>query len=416
MGKYCVIGKSLPHTLSPQIHKAFGTQNYCVEELEDADALKRLIVSRCYDGANVTIPYKETVIPFLDEIDEFADSVGAVNTVVNENGRIKGYNTDVAGMTYALNAAGIALNGRNVMILGSGGTCKTAICVCKNLDASNVYVVSRSGSLNYDNCYLKQDTQVIINTTPVGMMPNSYCQPINLKRFERLESVFDCIYNPLETLLVKQAKLLGLSADNGLRMLVEQARIAHNLYAAACGGTLSDTEGTEKVLRRLTHERRNIVLIGMAGSGKSTIGREVAKRLGREFFDTDEMIVKSTGRSIPRIFEDEGEARFRQYEAECVKYACSKLGAVIATGGGAVLDECNRFFMKANGCCVLIMRHPDLLATDGRPLSDTVEKAKILFEKRRPLYIEIADATVLNDADIMSAADRVIAITENDKL
>lgn len=408
MSGYFVIGKSLPHTLSPQIHKAFGAKDYRVAELPDDDALGAFVRSRDFEGINVTIPYKETVIPMLDEVDPDALNVGAVNTVVNENGRLKGYNTDVAGMTNALCAADIEIRDKNVLILGSGGTCKTAIRVCRNLGANNISIVSRSGEINYGNCYELADTNVIINTTPVGMMPDSYAKPIELSRFSKLDGVFDCIYNPLETLLIKEAREMGLEADNGLRMLVEQARLAHNLFALAKGESICEKSETEKVLKELSSERRNIVLIGMAGSGKSVIAKTLGKILGKEVIDTDELVERATGRSIPDIFASEGEEAFRSYEENAVKDACGRLGVIIATGGGAVLSQKNRFYMKANGICALIVRDPDMLATSGRPLSDTVQKAKELFEKRKPIYDALADITVNNDSSIEDAANKII--------
>lgn len=414
MSGYFVIGKSLPHTLSPQIHKAFGAKDYGVAELSDDDALRAFIYARDFDGINVTIPYKETIIPMLDEVDHDALDVGAVNTVVNENGRLKGYNTDVAGMTNALEAADIEILGKNVLILGSGGTCKTAMRVCRNLGAKSISVVSRGGEINYGNCYKLADTNVIINTTPVGMMPSSYAKPIELSRFSNLSGVFDCIYNPLETLLIKEGRKMGLKADNGLRMLVEQARVAHNLFALAKGEGVCEKSETEKVFTELLSERRNIVLIGMAGSGKSMIAKTLGRKLGKEVVDTDELVERTTGKSIPDIFAGEGEEAFRMYEEEAVKDACGKLGIIIATGGGAVLSQKNGFYMKANGICALIVRDPDMLATAGRPLSDTAQKAKELFEKRKPIYDALADITVINDSSVDDAANKIISFVSGE--
>ena len=406
--KYCVIGKSLPHTLSPEIHMAFGREVYDVCEFADAQELAAFVNGREYAGYNVTIPYKRDIMPMLDEVSEEATAIGAVNTVVTEGGRLVGYNTDVEGMRYALSVAEIDLSGKNVLILGSGGTCQTAKYVCGICGAASVNVVSRSGIINYDNCYNLTDVQVVINTTPVGMMPHAYEVPIDLCRFEKLEGVFDCVYNPLETLLVKTARKLGVKAANGLLMLVEQARLAHNLYQRANGLAECDESMTLKVAARVENARRNVVLVGMAGSGKSVIGMRLAKAMGREFVDTDCEIEKSEGMSIPDIFAEHGEEYFRAAERNAVESACTRLGLVIATGGGAVLDERNAFFMKANGVCVLIYRNPEELATKGRPLSSDIDKARRLYEQRKPIYEAIADITVFNNSDIDNAVEKIL--------
>lgn len=409
--KYCVIGKSLPHTLSPQIHTALGNRAYAVTELADGDAVGAFVRSGEYDGYNVTIPYKETVIPYLDYVHPSALAVGAVNTVVRDSkGRLCGYNTDVYGMTCALKCANIRLKGRKVLILGSGGTCKTAIQVCADLHADRVSVVSRAGQLNYDNCYDLTDTEVIINTTPVGMMPHAYEMPIELNRFRNLKGVYDCVYNPLETMLVKEAKAMGIPSANGLKMLVEQAAEAHNIFAEHSYGELHRVEErkSQSVYTSILRDRRNIVLVGMAGSGKTTIGEILAQRLGREFLDTDEMVEREQGRSIPDIFATDGEAAFREAESQAVEQACQKLGCVIATGGGAVLKDKNRFFMQSNGTVVLVLRELDNLATEGRPLSSDIQKAKALFEKRREIYYNCAEIVVDNNSSAEDAADKIL--------
>ena len=409
MSKYCVIGERLPHTLSPEIHKSFGREIYDVKELSSESALSEFVKSREYDGYNVTIPYKQAIMPLLDEISDGAREIGSINTVVTEGGRLVGYNTDALGMSYALSRAGITLKGKNVLILGSGGTCKTAKYVCRTEGASSVNVVSRTGGINYQNCYDLQDVQVIINTTPVGMMPHAYEKPIELNRYTRLEGVFDCIYNPLETMLIRDARALGVKAANGLAMLVEQARAAHNLYQKAQNLSMVGEAATEAVVTKLGTDRRNIVLVGMAGSGKSVIGKLVAKRLNRQFVDTDSEIERAAGKSIPQIFEDSGEEYFRALERQFVEEVCTRQGLVVSTGGGAVLNERNVFFMKANGTCYLITRDVDKLATKNRPLSPDKESARRLYEERKPIYFATADVVVDNDGDIESAVERVIS-------
>ncbi len=408
MGRYCVIGKSLPHTLSPKIHSAFSSDFYGVEELCGSDALKAFVEKREYDGYNVTIPYKQEIIPLLDEINEEAAAIGAVNTVVNENGKLVGYNTDILGMQAALDFAGIALENKNVTILGSGGTSHTAQYLAKKLGAKTVRVVSRSGGINYTNCYDYQDTEVIINTTPVGMMPNACASPIDVSEFKNTESVFDCVYNPLKTLIVYKAQKAGLKAANGLFMLVEQARTAHNLFMRAENRAEVGVKNTISVLNELIGERQNLVLIGMSGSGKTVIGRKAAELLGREFVDTDEEIEKIEGKSISKIFEENGEAYFREREQRVVESVCMRQGLVIATGGGAPMNEQNAFLMGANGVVVFLKTDENRLEISNRPLTPNMERAKQLYRERLPKYLAASDCLVLNDGKIENVAQNVI--------
>ena len=407
MSSYCVIGKSLPHTISPIIHGMLGNADYGVRELASVAELRAFVQSADCDGFNVTIPYKRDIIPMLDGLSESASEIGAVNTVVKENRKYIGYNTDAEGMSFAIKEAGIALYGLNVLILGSGGTCNTAKYVCKAESAARVDVVSRTGELNYENCYELDDVNVVINTTPVGMTPHAYETPLDLSRFARLDGVFDCVYNPLRTLLAQNAKALGIKAATGLRMLAEQARAAHNLFMKAKGGEVANSEKTYEILQNLSKSRQNIVLTGMAGSGKSAVGRALARELNRSFIDTDSEIERRERRSISQIFAQKGEKYFRRLEEEAVERACSLQGAVIATGGGAVLSEKNVFFMRSNGVCVLIERSPKSLATRGRPLSDNAQKAAALYESRKPIYLATADHTVNNDGSLEETVNKI---------
>lgn len=394
---YCVIGKKLPHTLSPQIHREMGINEYGVVELEDEAALLNFVKSGEYAGFNVTIPYKEKIIPLLDIVDAAAAEIGAVNTVVERSGKLYGYNTDAAGMLYALRSANISLKNKNVLVLGSGGTSKTARYVCSFSDAKSVNTVSRSGVLNYENCYKLLSTEIIINTTPAGMMPDAYDCPVRLEKFSNLKGVYDVIYNPFETLLVKSARELGIPAANGFKMLIEQARAAHNIFASEKKDMLfADEDETARIFAKLTKQLENIVIIGMAGSGKSTVGRLVAKKMNRKFIDSDDEIVKEAGMSVPEIFEKKGEAAFREMESRAVQRVSSLHGLVISTGGGAVLSEKNRFFLKSNGKIVLLLRNVDKLATNGRPLSGSAQSAARIWNERKDLYFSFADIVAKN--------------------
>lgn len=405
---YAVIGKSLPHTISPMLHNMLGNLSYGIREFEDETALANFVRSRVCKGYNVTIPYKQAVMPLLDEIDDGAKEIGAVNTVVDEGGRLKGYNTDIGGVELAFKVAGIEVKGKNALILGSGGTCKTVKFFLEKYGAKSVGVVSRSGELNYDNVYDMKDTEIVVNTTPVGTL--SIDKPIELARFLKLEGVFDAIYNPLETALVREARRLGVKAANGLVMLVEQGRLAHNLYARYDDLPVWGEEKTLEIVRAIEDERRNVVLVGMAGCGKSMIGKLVADKLEKEFVDLDEEIESRTGKTIPEIFDELGEEGFRRIEREVAFDVCLKGGQVIATGGGAVLDARNVEAMKSNGVVVWLKRDAHNLARDGRPLSKDLETVRALYSKREPIYRAVADFEVENNGAIKDCADKILQI------
>ena len=397
--RYAVIGKSLPHTLSPSLHNSLGNLSYGVREFETEEALAKFVKSHECKGYNVTIPYKQTVIPLLDFVDEAAKIIGAVNTVVDVDGKLYGYNTDIDGVEFAFKTAGIEVRDKNVLILGSGGTAKTMRYFLEKHGAKSIGIVSRTGELNYENVYDKTDTQIVVNTTPVGTL--SIEKPLNLALFENLEGVFDTIYNPLETALVRQARRLGVNAANGLAMLVEQGRVAHNLYANSDDSLpVRDETKTLEIVRKMTSDRQNVVLVGMAGCGKSTIGKLVAEKLCKTFVDLDEEIERKTGKSIPQIFEESGEAGFRQIESEIVAEFGLRAGQVIATGGGAVLFERNVEYLKSNGTLFFVKRDLERLAREGRPLSKDLETVKKLYEEREPIYKSVADFEIENNGEI----------------
>jgi shikimate dehydrogenase len=308
-------------------------------------------------------------------------------------------------MTYALMRAGIEIKGKEVLILGSGGTSNTALAVTKSLGAKSVTVVSRSGEVNYENCYELKNTNVVINTTPVGMFPNNYERVIDLSRFSALDGAFDAIYNPSLTEFLYQAKGLGVNYSDGLPMLVAQAKYAMDLFL----GKESSDDIIEKVISKIRNEVQNIVLIGMPGSGKSTIGKRLAEILGKEFIDTDQKIVEEDGRDIPTIFRDSGEEYFRKLESKVLKEVGKLAGKVIATGGGVVKNEENYFPLKQNGVIIWIKRPLDKLSIDNRPLSQDGKIAK-LFEDRKDLYLKFSDYSVNNEKDIQTAVKGVLEI------
>lgn len=389
--KTCLIGKTLKHSYSPQIHKHLGDYAYDLKELAP-DELEDFVKAKEYDGYNVTIPYKEKIIPLLDFVSEDALSIGAVNTVVVKNGKTKGYNTDILGMEYMLKSAGITLKDKTVMILGTGGTGKTATALAKKLGAKKIISVSRSGEVNYDNCYDENGVQVIINTTPVGMYPNSYSSPIDVDRFTELEGVADVVYNPLTTKIVFDAKKKGIPAVNGLVMLVGQAKYASDLFT----GNATSDDKIPPITDILRKQTENLVLVGMPSSGKSTIGKAIANALNKEFVDTDEEIVKKINTTIPDYFSKFGEQSFRRVESEVLQEVMLKRGVVVATGGGIVTVKENIFPLKCNSKVVYLKRSIDKLSREGRPLSMNADLDK-MYQLRAPMYSAVADITVDND-------------------
>ncbi len=406
--EFGLIGKTLGHSYSKIIHNKFGKYNYDLIELlpEELGAFAK---KKELKGYNVTIPYKKDIIQYLDVVSEQAQAIGAVNTVVNRGGKLYGYNTDYMGMKYMLNLADISVKDRVVMILGSGGTSNTAVAVCKSLGAREIITVSRSGKVNYQNCYDIPNVQILINTTPVGMYPNTDQSPVDLAKFTSLIGVADVIYNPNCSKLIYQAKELKLKAISGLPMLVAQAKYAMDLFL----DEQYDDGIIEQVLFKLKNEMQNIVLIGMPSCGKSSIGERVAKALNREFIDIDKEIEKQEKKTIPQIFAEYGEEYFRKVEKQVTLKICANSGKVISTGGGVVKDKDNLFALKQNGKVILINRDIDKLISQGRPLSK--DKATIfkLYQERKELYNLFADVSVSNDGEIQTAVEGVITSYEN---
>lgn len=395
--EYGLIGEKLGHSYSVKIHKEFGDYSYELKSLKKED-LPKFFADKNFKGINVTIPYKQEVFKYLDEVSEKAAKIGAVNTVINKNGWLIGDNTDYYGVKALADFAKIDFCGANVLVLGSGGTNKTVTAVCADCGAKSVTTVSRNGKVNYDNVYDLKETDIIFNTTPVGMFPNIDGKPVDLSKFPNLKGVLDAVYNPLKTKLILQAESLGLRCAGGLMMLVAQGAKASELFT----GKLSpDIVGAYKNVKR---QVTDIVLVGMPGSGKSAIGRELATALNLEFVDIDAEIEKTANKSIPEIFATDGEEFFRNLETEVLKKSCLG-GKVIATGGGIIKRSENREVLKQNGRVYYIKRQLNLLATGGRPLS-TENGVEKLFEERKSLYESVADVQVENN-EISTAVKKI---------
>ena len=405
---YGLIGERLPHSFSKEIHEKIADYHYSLKELKP-DEVKDFILSKNFKAINVTIPYKQTVIPFLDEISAEAEAIGAVNTIVNRGGVLCGYNTDFGGMRALIERTEVELKYKKALILGTGGTSKTAAAVCERLGAKAILRVSRSGregSITYDQAYADHsDADVIINTTPCGMYPDIFACPIDPDRFPNLSGVIDAVYNPLCTTLILRAKERGINAAGGLYMLVAQAVLAAQHFMDK---ELETVALTNRIYNEIYFSKRNIALSGMPGSGKSTVGRIIAEQLDRELIDTDALITERAG-EITKIFSEHGEAYFRDLETAVIREISSRSGKVISLGGGAILRRENVDALRHNGEIFFIDRSPDfLIPTDDRPLADEKEKIMRLYDARIDRYMSTADYIIDGDCDPDDVADSVI--------
>ena len=404
--EYGLIGEKLPHSFSKEIHEKLAGYDYQLKELTPAQ-LPAFLEKRDFKGINVTIPYKQTVIPYLDELDDKAAAIGAVNTIVNREGKLYGYNTDYDGMVALIRHAGLSLEGKTVLILGTGGTSKTAMAVAKDLGAASVQRVSRTakeGAISYEEAQ-RLPVQILINTTPSGMYPNLDGQPMDLSRFGWLEGVLDAVYNPLRTRLVLQARDNGARAQSGLYMLVAQAAAACELFV----GESLPQGALSRVYRTIHGEKQNIVLTGMPGSGKSTVGRILAQEMGREFVDTDTEIIRLAKKPIADIFAQRGENGFRELEGQVIQQLSQRTGLVIATGGGAILRAENLRRLRQNGRIYFLDRPlEDIQPSDDRPLSRDREALEQRYAERYPRYVAAADTgiPVRGSADTVAQAIR----------
>ncbi len=390
--KFFLIGEKLSHSYSAIIHSHLGLQ-YSLKQLNSQE-LFAFIKRKDFRGANVTIPYKQTVLPMLDGLSRRAKLAGAVNTIVNINGKMYGYNTDIGGMQYALDKIGVSVKGKNVLVLGSGGTMRSARALCQSEGAKSFNFVSRNGDINYQNCYDLVETEIIINATPVGTYPNVEEKIIDLSRFSNVQAVLDVVYNPKMTELLLDAEKLNIPYSNGLPMLVEQALLAEDIWL----NKSHTRELSEKTLRFLSVNTQNIYLCGMPSSGKTSVGRVLSERLKRTFIDTDKEIESFYGKPCSQIILENGEPFFRALESKIIKKVSKETGAVIALGGGSVINDFNVREIKRNGFVIYLKRDIELLSTKNRPLS-TKQGLMKLYEQRKPIYESLADLTVENNID-----------------
>ena len=406
---YGCIAEHLGHSFSALIHAQLADYSYELHELAPCE-VDGFMKEKAFQAINVTIPYKQTVIPYLDEIDEIARHIGAVNTIVNRDGKLYGYNTDFAGMCALIERLGLDLKDKKVAILGTGGTSRTAKAVAAHLGAREVLVVSRTareGVIDYTalNDFHK-DIEILINTTPVGMYPNNDGTPVIPEHFSKLQGVVDAVYNPLSTVLVSRARAMGIPAEGGLYMLVAQAAFAVEHFL----DVKIPRERIDEVYANILRQKQNIVLVGMPGCGKTTLGRLLAERLGLSFIDGDEEIVRREGMSIPQIFAERGEAAFRDCEAAAIRESLATLGGhVIATGGGAILREKNVFRLKQNGIVVFMDRPLDQIAATGdRPLSSNREMLEARYRERYPKYRACADIILPIGSDVEENIEKLL--------
>ena len=400
---YGLLGRTLRHSYSPQIHALLGDYEYRLFEVEPQD-LEAFLKKREFGGINVTIPYKKDVLPYLSGISDNAKRIGAVNTIiVKEDGGLYGDNTDYDGFLCLVQKSGFQVKGKKALVLGTGGASLPISAVLSDLGAREVVFISRSGENNYQNLSRHADADLIVNTTPVGMYPNNLKAPLSLSEFPNLSGVLDIVYNPQKTKLILDAERLGIPAYSGLLMLVAQGKRAAELFL---GHDIPDSE-TDRIFKKLSTEMQNIVLVGMPGCGKTTVGKALAEQLNRPFFDADEEILKRTGKSAEAWIEACGEAVFRQKETEVLESLCKQSGTVIATGGGAVTVPENADILRQNSIVFFINRDVSALPVEGRPLSKATALSE-MYEVRLPMYRSVCDYEIAADGSAEAVVRRIL--------
>lgn len=413
--KYGLIGEHLGHSFSKQIQTRIAeienVKDYDYQLVElDKEEFKEFMEKKDFKGINVTIPYKKDVIPYLDEMDESAKAIGAVNTIINVDGKLKGYNTDFGGFLYMVKAHNVHMEGKKVLIIGNGGACAAVKAVCKHENAKDIVIVSRSanrGAISYDEMYTSHlDADIVVNTSPVGMFPNIVNAPIDVSWFHKLECVLDVVYNPILTRLCFEAQEADIKRVIGLEMLIAQAKYAFEIFE----NMSFDDSIIDEIKKEMLKDRCNIVLIGMPSAGKTTIGKMLEEKLGKEFFDLDDMIIAKAGKSIPEIFQESGETGFRAIETEVAIEASKMNNKIIATGGGVVKHKVNMDFLRLNGITIFIDRDIDkLISSDpNRPLSSSKQALQQMYKERYPLYQKYATYIAVNNANIEETVDDIV--------
>ena len=400
-----LLGRKLGHSYSPAIHAMLADYSYTLFEREPEE-VGPFLRNGAWDGLNVTIPYKKTALAYCAELSDTARAIGSVNTLVHRpDGSIYGDNTDACGFETLVKSSGIAVQGKKALVLGSGGASVSVCHILRRLGAKSVTVISRSGADNYENLDRHADAEVLVNTTPLGTYPNNGTAAVDLRIFPRCEGVLDIVYNPARTALILQAEKLGIPCASGLTMLVAQARRSSELFT---GLTIDDAE-VQRIVSALSRSMQNIILIGMPGSGKSSLSKLLAERLNRPLYEADEEIVKAAGCTIPEIFAREGEEGFRRRETEVLRELGKHSGAVISTGGGCVTREENYDLLHQNGTLIWVRRDIGVLPKEGRPISQKTDLGE-LYAQRRPLYERFADAVVENDGSLADTLEKILEV------
>lgn len=403
MLKCGLLGRKLGHSYSPAIHGMLSDYSYELFEREP-EQLEDFLLHGDWNGINVTIPYKKSVLPYCRELSPLAKEIGSVNTIVRRpDGSLFGDNTDAYGFESLVKKSGIDVRGKKALVLGSGGASVTVVAVLKRLGAGSVTVISRSGEDNYDNIRKHADAKIIVNTTPVGMFPNNGQSAVDLGIFPACEGVLDAVYNPARTALLLQAERLGIPCAGGLYMLVAQAKRACEIFT---GSSIPDSE-TERIEKVLSAQMQNIILIGMPSSGKSTIAAALGEKLGRLVYEADALIEEEAGMDIPAIFAAHGEEYFRKLETQVLRKLGAMSGAIISTGGGSVTREENYAPLHQNGRMIWLLRDTDKLDKTGRPVSLRSDLNE-LYARREPMYARFADLKADNNGSIEDTLAQIL--------
>lgn len=407
--RYGLIGEKLGHSFSKDIHERIADYTFDLIPLSKEE-FKTFMEKKEFTALNVTIPYKKDVIPYLDEMDEHAKAIGAVNTIVNRDGKLKGYNTDFTGFLYMVKKHNVHMEGKKVLIIGNGGASAAIQAVVQHESAGSmviVDVVPGNGAISYDEMFSSHlDAEIIINTSPIGMYPRIGNAPIDISMFHKCEAVLDVIYNPILTRLCFEAQEMDIKRVNGLEMLIAQAKQSVEFFLDKS----IDNQIIDDIYQDMLRERCNIVLIGMPSAGKTTIGKMLENRMQKEFIDLDDIIIEKAGKSIPEIFEESGEAGFRAIETEAAIEVSKLNNKIIATGGGTIKHKVNMDYLRQNGITIFIDRDVDkLISSDpNRPLSKSSDALAKMHAERLPLYQKYAAYVAVNNSDIESTVTEIV--------